>query len=412
MSQERRGFDVFAQPGFLVALIVLLVNDFYLKAHYANWLTGKLSDFAGLYVFAQFVATCFGGRIVSTAITSAILFAVWKSPMATPLIELVNRYSMLPVHRTIDYTDLIALAVLPLAVRCYGGRATLPWGLVKYPAAALAIIGIAATSSVPPLYLVRMNLHDRPNSEISIDPTYAEIDKLLVGRGMLCKACAAESPYREYFDSNEDIHVLLGYDKAGQTLFVSLWAESREAAKARTDELQGVLMPILRSRFETVAVVSEGFAYQATVPEKSIWELRIKAPSVGFPLWCTGNGVNNPEIAKAMTIIDESLRLSQAMDLENAGCYSMDARCGREMCRSATFGRVTGASLVNRSIRVSTHGFAGWGGTSLYVTVTEYGDPQGQGAAFSDELKKRLRDSLGGAVRIDVIKSREPGSER
>ena len=39
---------------FLICLIGLLLNDFYFKAAYPNWLTGKLPDFCGLFVFALF----------------------------------------------------------------------------------------------------------------------------------------------------------------------------------------------------------------------------------------------------------------------------------------------------------------------------------------------------------------------
>lgn len=30
---------------FLVSLVILILNDFYFKTIYHNWLTGKLSDF-------------------------------------------------------------------------------------------------------------------------------------------------------------------------------------------------------------------------------------------------------------------------------------------------------------------------------------------------------------------------------
>ena len=42
-----------SSPGFLVALAVLLANDLWWKAAYDNWLTGKLSDFAGLFVVVR-----------------------------------------------------------------------------------------------------------------------------------------------------------------------------------------------------------------------------------------------------------------------------------------------------------------------------------------------------------------------
>ena len=41
-------------PGFVVGLSLLLLNDLFLKARFHNPLTGKLSDFAGLFVFPLF----------------------------------------------------------------------------------------------------------------------------------------------------------------------------------------------------------------------------------------------------------------------------------------------------------------------------------------------------------------------
>ncbi len=38
-------------PTFLAAVLLLLLNDHWLKQAYPGWLTGKLSDFAGLFFF-------------------------------------------------------------------------------------------------------------------------------------------------------------------------------------------------------------------------------------------------------------------------------------------------------------------------------------------------------------------------
>src|SRR5690349_836978 len=70
-------------PAPLVALVVLGINDWILKGSSAPvWLTGKLSDFAGLFAF-PFVATaafdlvmlCFRGRVDYT-------FRRWKLAVA------------------------------------------------------------------------------------------------------------------------------------------------------------------------------------------------------------------------------------------------------------------------------------------------------------------------------------------
>ncbi len=41
------------------ALVILLVNDYYLKATFSNWFTGKLSDFSGLLLVGLIVAAHF-----------------------------------------------------------------------------------------------------------------------------------------------------------------------------------------------------------------------------------------------------------------------------------------------------------------------------------------------------------------
>jgi hypothetical protein len=48
------GFVALLRAPFIIALAVLLLNDFMLKQVYPGFVTGKLSDFAGIFVFAVF----------------------------------------------------------------------------------------------------------------------------------------------------------------------------------------------------------------------------------------------------------------------------------------------------------------------------------------------------------------------
>lgn len=100
-------------PVFVGSLLLLIANDYLLKPAYASWLTGKLSDVAGLVVLTLLLAYLFpklGGR---AALVSGAVFVCWKSPLSGPLIAWDRAYLHLPLHRVIDYTDLAALAVLP-----------------------------------------------------------------------------------------------------------------------------------------------------------------------------------------------------------------------------------------------------------------------------------------------------------
>ena len=62
MPRSATKFDVLASPQFIAALLLLLLNDYVLKYSFPGWLTGKLSDFAGLFVFVSFLYACLPKR--------------------------------------------------------------------------------------------------------------------------------------------------------------------------------------------------------------------------------------------------------------------------------------------------------------------------------------------------------------
>ena len=101
---------------FLVGLVVLVVNDHYLKLAYPNWFTGKLSDFAGLFVLPIFLSSVSEKPTRLNYIFTALIFIIWKSPVVEPLIT-AGKSIGIPFHRTVDYTDYIALAILPCSYR-------------------------------------------------------------------------------------------------------------------------------------------------------------------------------------------------------------------------------------------------------------------------------------------------------
>lgn len=106
---------IFNSYGFNIALAILLLNDFILKGLYGNWLTSKLSDFAGLFVFSLFFIAFFPKYRQVVLCATGILFIFWKSPFSQPIINFWNSLSIFSIHRVVDYTDLVALLMLPLA---------------------------------------------------------------------------------------------------------------------------------------------------------------------------------------------------------------------------------------------------------------------------------------------------------
>lgn len=112
---------------FLLALFVLLLNDFFLKYYFHNYITGKLSDFAGLFIFPYFISSFSGKRIKEIYILTGVLFVFWKSEFSQPIITFFNNYNF-GVNRIVDYSDLVSLIVLPFS---YTYRLTKSYNLKK-----------------------------------------------------------------------------------------------------------------------------------------------------------------------------------------------------------------------------------------------------------------------------------------
>jgi hypothetical protein len=156
---------------FVGCLAILLLNDFYLKAEYPNGLTGKLSDFCGLFVFASFWAALFPTRKGTVCISTALIFVIWKSPYSQTFIDFFSQ-NLYPIHRIIDVTDLIALPVLLVAF-FHNTENSIELRLNPIPIALLTIISFCATSlphykqkfSQPQFILFKSGIVDFVNSD-------------------------------------------------------------------------------------------------------------------------------------------------------------------------------------------------------------------------------------------------------
>lgn len=105
---------VIASWPFLISLLLLLANDWWLKPSHPGWLSGKLSDFAGLMLIGLLLQAAWPRRFLASAAGLALAWLWWKSPMSTPAIQSFNTALPFAIARTVDYGDLIALWVLPL----------------------------------------------------------------------------------------------------------------------------------------------------------------------------------------------------------------------------------------------------------------------------------------------------------
>ncbi|MDY7394551.1 hypothetical protein UMM65_04815 [Aureibaculum sp. 2210JD6-5] len=85
-----------------------------MKYEYHNYLTGKLSDFAGLFAFPYFFSCFLPKKIKSIYILTGILFVFWKSEFSQPLFDVAHANGI-GINRVVDYSDLFALFILPFS---------------------------------------------------------------------------------------------------------------------------------------------------------------------------------------------------------------------------------------------------------------------------------------------------------
>lgn len=110
---QKKSYHLLLHPIFLLSVLLLLLNDFYLKPAYHNWFTGKLSDFSGLFAFAVFLTAVSGIQKLHIIIFVVLSFFWWKSPLSAGFILFLNQGAGIHVSRVVDYTDLWALIVVP-----------------------------------------------------------------------------------------------------------------------------------------------------------------------------------------------------------------------------------------------------------------------------------------------------------
>jgi hypothetical protein len=160
---------------FLPCLLVLALNDHFLKDGYPGWLTGKLSDFAGLLIFPLFLAYLFPGQSRAMPLLTGLFFLFWKSPLSTSCIDCYNTFAPIGLTRTVDYSDLLALAVLPLSYHLirHIDRFRISGSICQHLKSQYLILpcSLVFMSTSPPLSYKLA--HNPPNGDIYIGEYYS-----------------------------------------------------------------------------------------------------------------------------------------------------------------------------------------------------------------------------------------------
>lgn len=133
MHRDLRSYRSLLHPLWLGALALLVLNDHALKGSglLPGWVTGKLSDFAGLLVAPAVLASLLRvssrrGFLGAHVATGAVFSAIKLAPEAARAVEGLMALTPLPWRITVDPTDLLALPVLLVSYRVLGEAARRP----------------------------------------------------------------------------------------------------------------------------------------------------------------------------------------------------------------------------------------------------------------------------------------------
>lgn len=192
----------------LLSLTVLVTNDLYLKAEFPGWLSGKLSDFSGVFLVTYLACGLFRKAKSFVVVGVVMLFVYWKSPASQWLIETINTLIAANIGRVVDYSDLFALAVIPVAWFTVSRTAATKFPLSRrqllaLPVAAVTLAAITGTSVLMPYgeYSIRnSDLSNRVEDSAIIEAVSRVTDRY----ELECENCGVNPGEAFYFNDDMD----------------------------------------------------------------------------------------------------------------------------------------------------------------------------------------------------------------
>lgn len=182
---ETRKLQMLLHPLFLLSLTCLLANDFYWKYEYHNWLTGKLSDFTGLFVLTVFLFAFFPKHKAAACFCIAIFFAWWKTPLSQPVIDLLNNLFSMSFARTVDYSDHLALPVVvtPYFIRPPSLKFSWMKRIAAYSICLVCFFAFCSTTilrkfTIAPDFSYRVSYHDEYKTALTEEGVLRKLDAL------------------------------------------------------------------------------------------------------------------------------------------------------------------------------------------------------------------------------------------
>lgn len=235
----KRHWSIFWSPGFILGLILLLLNDHYLKSAFHNSFTGKLSDFAGLFIFPMFFAVLFPKFPKHVYWITAIGFIFWKLPFSGFFIETWNSIGIFSIQRVVDYSDLLALLILPFSFLYFEKQKSIQYRFTPIPIMIVAAFAFIATSQAReeikvnqsyafnyPLDTLRNRIFFHPNLENGLRYQWKELPPdSIQKRNELVERYLGFKSYK-MTDTTCDVGIWMDIEIAGNKQKSGIWLNS------------------------------------------------------------------------------------------------------------------------------------------------------------------------------------------
>lgn len=203
----------------LLSLATLVANDFIFKYQFPGLLTGKLSDFAGIFLVSSIAFAVAPRRRWQSAVAIVLLFAWWKSPYSQSFIGALNALSPIQFNRVVDPWDLLAFSVMPLALLLARKHAAYPQPARGRAAAAVlvAITALCATAATSVYLPSRAFQLQNPDADSNLDQAQlaARVERVANDYGAACTAEDLKLP--NLYCAGKDLQLLYFFDEATGT---------------------------------------------------------------------------------------------------------------------------------------------------------------------------------------------------
>ena len=226
--------SLFTANYFILSLFLLLLNDFYLKYEFHNFITGKLSDFSGLFIFPYFISVFFANKTKEIYIFTFVLFIFWKLEISEQFIKFISKITDFAFYRTVDLSDLIALSILPFSFNYFHSQNKVQKNNKNSSFALNSLIGVITVYS----FLADTN----PRQEVKVKIKSKKEFKIQSSKEQILNSLIPRYSYTKFLKT--DSLITICYDvpeyRAEATAKVQILKIDKESTVIKIDSITGV----------------------------------------------------------------------------------------------------------------------------------------------------------------------------